>query len=36
MLTTLAVIGVSIPGSWLAAVMSHYLGFELGLFPNAG
>ena len=35
-LTTLAVIGVSIPGFWLAAVMSHYLGFELGLFPNAG
>jgi peptide/nickel transport system permease protein len=31
-----AVIGVSIPGFWLAAVMSHYLGFELGLFPNAG
>jgi peptide/nickel transport system permease protein len=27
---------VSIPGFWLAAVMSHYLGFELGLFPNAG
>jgi len=35
-LSTLAVIGVSIPGFWLAAVMSHYLGFELGIFPNAG
>jgi len=35
-LTTLVVIGVSIPSFWLAAVMSHYLGFELGLFPNAG
>jgi peptide/nickel transport system permease protein len=35
-LTTLAVIGVSIPSFWLAAVMSHYLGFKLGLFPNAG
>jgi peptide/nickel transport system permease protein len=35
-LSALAVIGVSIPGFWLAAVMSHYLGFELGLFPNAG
>jgi peptide/nickel transport system permease protein len=35
-LTALAVIGVSIPSFWLAAVMSHYLGFELGLFPNAG
>jgi peptide/nickel transport system permease protein len=36
LLSALAVIGVSIPGFWLAAVMSHYLGFELGLFPNAG
>jgi peptide/nickel transport system permease protein len=35
-LSALAVIGVSIPAFWLAAVMSHYLGFELGLFPNAG
>jgi len=35
-LTALVVIGVSIPSFWLAAVMSHYLGFELGLFPNAG
>jgi peptide/nickel transport system permease protein len=35
-LTGLVVVGVSIPGFWLAAVMSHYLGFELGLFPNAG
>jgi peptide/nickel transport system permease protein len=35
-LSALAVIGVSIPSFWLAAVMSHYLGFELGLFPNAG
>jgi peptide/nickel transport system permease protein len=32
----LAIVGVSIPGFWLAALMSHYLGFELGLFPNAG
>jgi peptide/nickel transport system permease protein len=36
LLTGLAIIGVSIPGFWLAALMSHYLGFELGLFPNAG
>ena len=35
-LTAIAVIGVSIPSFWLARVMSHYLGFELGLFPNAG
>jgi len=36
LLSALAVIGVSIPAFWLARVMSHYLGFELGLFPNAG
>lgn len=35
-LSALAVVGVSIPAFWLAAVLSHYLGFELGLFPNAG
>jgi peptide/nickel transport system permease protein len=35
-LNGVAIVGVSIPGFWLAAVMSHYLGFELGLFPNAG
>jgi peptide/nickel transport system permease protein len=35
-LSALAVVGVSLPAFWLAAVMSHYLGFELGLFPNAG
>jgi peptide/nickel transport system permease protein len=36
LLSGLAVAGVSIPSFWLAAVLSHYLGFELGLFPNAG
>ena len=36
LLSALALAGVSIPGFWLAAVMSHYLGFELGLFPNDG
>jgi peptide/nickel transport system permease protein len=36
LLSTLVVVGVSIPSFWLAAVASHYLGFELGLFPNAG
>jgi peptide/nickel transport system permease protein len=35
-LSALAVIGVSIPAFWLAAVMRHNLGFELGLFPNGG
>jgi peptide/nickel transport system permease protein len=36
LLSGLALAAVSIPGFWLAAVMSHYLGFELGLFPNGG
>ena len=36
LLSGLALAGVSIPGFWLAAMMSHYLGFELGLFPNSG
>jgi peptide/nickel transport system permease protein len=36
LLSALALAGVSIPGFWLATVMSHYLGFELGLFPNGG
>jgi peptide/nickel transport system permease protein len=36
LLSALALVGVSIPGFWLAAMMSRYLGFELGLFPNGG
>ena len=36
LVSTLALAGVSIPGFWLAAMMSHYLGFRLGLFPNGG
>jgi peptide/nickel transport system permease protein len=36
LLSGLALAAVSIPGFWLAAMMSHYLGFELGLFPNGG
>jgi peptide/nickel transport system permease protein len=36
LLSALALAGVSIPGFWLAAMMSHYLGFKLGLFPNNG
>ncbi len=36
LLSGLALAGVSIPGFWLAAMLSHYLGFELGLFPNGG
>jgi ABC-type dipeptide/oligopeptide/nickel transport system permease component len=26
--------GVSIPGFWLAAMMSYYVGFKLGWFPT--
>jgi peptide/nickel transport system permease protein len=36
LLSVIALAGVSIPGFWLAAVMSYYLGFQLGLFPNGG
>jgi peptide/nickel transport system permease protein len=35
-LTVLALIGISMPVFWLGALMSHYLGFEAGLFPNGG
>jgi peptide/nickel transport system permease protein len=36
LLSAVALAGVSIPGFWLAAMMTHYLGFKLGLFPNSG
>jgi peptide/nickel transport system permease protein len=35
-LTVLALIGISLPVFWIGALMNHYLGFELGLFPNGG
>ncbi|HWH44883.1 MAG TPA: ABC transporter permease [Thermoleophilaceae bacterium] len=35
-LTILALIGISMPVFWVGALMSHYLGFKLGLFPNGG
>jgi peptide/nickel transport system permease protein len=35
-LTVLALIGISMPVFWIGALMNHYLGFELGLFPNGG
>ncbi len=35
-ITVLALVGVSIPVFWLGALMSGYLGFRLGLFPNGG
>ena len=34
--TVLALVAVSVPVFWLGALMSHYLGFALGLFPNGG
>jgi peptide/nickel transport system permease protein len=36
LITVLALVGVSIPVFWLGALMSNYLGFRLGLFPNGG
>lgn len=35
-LTILALIGISMPVFWIGALMSHYLGFKLGWFPNGG
>jgi peptide/nickel transport system permease protein len=34
-LTVLSLIGVSTPVFWLGAVLSFYLGFKAGLFPNS-
>ena len=36
LLTVLALIGISMPVFWIGALMNHYLGYELGLFPNGG
>jgi peptide/nickel transport system permease protein len=36
LLTVLALVGISMPVFWLGALANHYLGFELGLFPNGG
>jgi peptide/nickel transport system permease protein len=35
-LTILALVGISMPVFWIGALMSHYLGFKLGWFPNGG
>jgi len=35
-LTVLALIGISMPVFWVGAMMSYYLGFKWGLFPNGG
>ena len=36
LLTLLALVGVSMPVFWVGALMNHYLGFKLGIFPNGG
>jgi peptide/nickel transport system permease protein len=35
-LTVLALIGISMPVFWVGALMSYYLGFRWGIFPNGG
>ena len=34
--TVLALIGISVPVFWLGALMSHYIGYELGWLPSGG
>jgi peptide/nickel transport system permease protein len=36
LLTVLALIGISMPVFWVGALMSYYLGFKWGIFPNSG
>jgi peptide/nickel transport system permease protein len=36
LLTALAIVGISIPVYWLGALLSYYLGFKWGAFPNGG
>lgn len=35
-LTALALVGISMPVFWVGALMSHYLGYEAGWFPDGG
>jgi peptide/nickel transport system permease protein len=35
-LTIIALVGISMPVFWVGALMSYYLGFRLGWFPNGG
>jgi peptide/nickel transport system permease protein len=35
-LTVLALVGISMPVFWVGALMSYYLGFKWGIFPNGG
>jgi len=36
LLTFFALAGVSLPVFWLGAILSHFLGYQWGLFPNGG
>jgi peptide/nickel transport system permease protein len=36
LLTVLALVGISMPVFWLGALLSYYLGFKAGIFPNGG
>jgi peptide/nickel transport system permease protein len=36
LLTILALLGISMPVFWIGALMTYYLGFKWGLFPNGG
>jgi peptide/nickel transport system permease protein len=35
-ITLMALLGISMPAFWVGALLSHYLGFELDLFPDGG
>lgn len=36
LLNALALIGIATPVFWLGAILSHYLGYEAGIFPVGG
>jgi peptide/nickel transport system permease protein len=36
LLTGLSIVGISMPVFWLGALLSYYLGFKAGIFPNGG
>ena len=36
LLTILSLVGISMPVFWLGAMLSYYLGFKAGIFPNGG
>lgn len=36
LLNALALVGIAVPVFWLGAMLSHYLGYVAGIFPNGG